>query len=73
MTNMSKVWSKISGFKTILGSVLHAAWFGYYIWVGEVDVEMQWRGHGIIGVLTGVGLAHKAKKQYNNIKNRQDD
>lgn len=69
MMNISRAWSKISGFKTILGGVLHAAWFVYYMWFAEVETEMQWKGHAVIGLLTGVGLAHKATKQY---KKKQD-
>lgn len=57
------MWNKVSGYKTIFGGILHAAWFVYYMWIGEVDMDLQWRGHGIIGILTGTGLAHKAYKR----------
>ena len=61
--------NKLNGYKTILGGVLHAAWFVYYFFFNkEVGSEMQWRGHMVIGVLTGIGLFHKAQKNINNKK-----
>jgi hypothetical protein len=58
------ILNRISGYKTIVGGVLHAVWFVYYFFFNkEVGSEMQWRGHAIIGTLTTVGIAHKAHKK----------
>ena len=65
-----KILDNISGYKTIFGGVLHALWFIYYMFIEKnIDTEMQWRGHGIIGILTGVGLGHKAYKNKDKIIN----
>ena len=66
--NKFNVWNKISGWKTYAGAILHAVWFVYYMFIDQVDTEMQWRGHAVIGLLTGTGLAHKAYKNKETIQ-----
>lgn len=61
---------RLNGYKTLIGGVLHAAWFIYYLFVDKsIDTETKWTGHGIIGILTGVGLTHKIYKNKEAISN----
>ena len=67
---MKLTLSKINGYKTFVGGVLHAAWAIYYLFIDQaIESEMQWRVHGIIGILTGTGLAHKVYKNKEAINN----
>jgi len=61
-----KILEKTNGFKTIAGGILHLSWFVYYVFFDKsIDVETKWTGHGIIGILTGIGITHKIKKAIN--------
>ena len=67
-----KAWDSINGLKTLIGSILHAIWFGIYIYGEitkkyEIDGGLQLRGHGIIFILTGVGLVGKYQKNKETI------
>lgn len=65
MTNISKA---TNGYKTIIGGILHAVWFCYYVFVDKtIDVDTKYVGHGIIGIITGIGITHKIIK--NNGRN----
>ena len=69
MKLFDKIWNNLDGAKTILGGLLHAVWFLYYaIFNKDISVEHQITGHTIIGVLTGVGILHKAQKYIDNKK-----
>jgi len=63
------ILKNISGFKTISGGLLHLSWFIYYVFINaEIPSHLQWRGHEIIFVLTGIGIGHKAIKYFNSNK-----
>ena len=63
MKVLNWIWRHLDGIKTITGGMLHAAWFLYYvIWDKTISLEHQLTGHGIIGILTGVGIGHKIFK-----------
>lgn len=70
------IWRHLDGIKTLIGGLLHAAWFLYYvIFDRTIPLEHQLTGHGIIGILTGVGLGHKivkAKAKRNGNLQEQD-
>ena len=54
------IWRHLDGIKTLVGGLLHAVWFLYYvIFDRTISIEHQLTGHGVIGILTGVGLGHK--------------
>lgn len=63
MKIFSWIWRHLDGIKTLVGCLLHAVWFLYYvIFDRKISIEHQLTGHGIIGILTGVGLGHKFVK-----------
>ena len=71
---MNKLWQNIDGWKTFSGGLLHAVWFGIYIYGHitkkfEISDGLQIRGHLIIGVWTGVGLYGKYQKNKETINN----
>ena len=66
---MNKLWSKIRGFKTITGGVLHAAWFVYYVFIEEVETDTKYVGHSVIFILTGVGIGDKIYRNKETINN----
>lgn len=67
----NKFISLIDGFKTATGIILHTLWFCYYVFFNDtIDKEIQLRGHGLIFILTGVGLFHKGVKFFKSEKGK---
>lgn len=64
------IWKRIRGWKTVIGGMLHAAWFVYYMFIDKtIPSELQWRGHEIIFILTAVGIGDKVYRNKESIKN----
>ena len=73
MRALDWIWKHLDGLKTIIGGILHATWFLYYvIFNKDISVEHQLTGHGIIGILTGVGIGHKIFKSKQSEKQNRE-
>jgi hypothetical protein len=61
---LKSIWSYFNGKKTVIGIVLHTAWFVSNLAFKDLTtMDEALTGHGLIGLITGVGLGHKIVKQ----------
>lgn len=62
MKLIKKLWSKLDGWKTIIGFVGHSILFASNVKWNYATLNQELIGHSIIGQMTGVGLGHKFSK-----------
>lgn len=60
---MKKVWQYFNGKKTVIGLLLHTAWFvSNLVFKDMANTNEVLTGHALIGTITGVGIGHKINK-----------